>query len=263
MADIQIKAEVRTQKSTKKFLGELRDSKKIPGVVYGGKGGNIKIVVAERDLMSAIKTGGANAIIKLTHGKGEDTVIVKDLQRHVVNNSPLHVDFQRISLSEKIDVKVPIHVVGEAPGVKFDGGVLEHILREIEVQCLPNEIPEKIEIDVGQLKVGQAIHVNEISVPAGVQILADAEQIVVNIVHATIEEEVAPAEEGVEGAEPEVIAKGKKDEEGEEGAEADAKGAVDAKGDAKAGAKGDEKAAAKPGAEKEAKKEGDKKGGKK
>lgn len=253
MADIQLKAEVRSEKSTKKSLSEMRDAKKIPGVVYGGKGGTVEIVVAERDLLSAIKTGGANAIIKLKHEKGEDTVIVKELQRHVVTSSPLHVDFQRISLSEKIDVKVPVRVVGEAPGVKFDGGVLEHIMREIEVQCLPNEIPAKIDVDVSQLKVGQAIHINEIAVPVGSRILDDAESIVVNIVHATIEEEVAPVEEAVEGVEPEVIAKGKKDEEGEEGADADAKG--DAKGDAKAGAK--------PGAEKEAKKEGDKKGGKK
>ncbi len=252
MADIQIKAEVRSDKSTKKSLGEMRDSKKIPGVVYGGKGGNIKIVVAERDLMSAIKAGGANAIIKLKHDKGEDTVIVKELQRHVVTSSPLHVDFQRISLSEKIDVKVPVRVVGEAPGVKFDGGVLEHIMREIEVQCLPNEIPDKIEVDVGQLKVGQAIHVSGIAAPAGVTILDDGEKIVVNIVHATIEEEPTPTETAVEGVEPEVIAKGKKEEEGEEGD-------ADAKGEAKGEAKGD----AKPGAEKEAKKEGDKKGGKK
>lgn len=241
MSEFNLKAETR-EGSTKKSLNAIRDARKIPAVIYGGKGDSVSVVVAERELLGAIKEGGHNAIIHLEHGKKNDTVIVKALQRHPVTNIPVHVDFQRIDLKKKITVKVQIHVVGEAPGVKLHGGVLEHVLRELEVQALPNQIPQKIEVDISGMEVGAGIVVKDVKAPAGCEILNDPEQIVVHVVHATKEDAPAvAADAGVAAAEPEVIAKGKKDEEGAEGA-ADAKGA--AKPDAKAAAKPDAKAAA-------------------
>ena len=213
--EIILQAEIREGASSKKTLSDLRKEHKIPGVVYGEAGKNITVTVSERELIGALKTGGNNAIIHLKHAKGEDTVIVKALQKHVVTSQPIHADFQRIDLKRKIEVKVPLHMVGEAPGVKLDGGVLEHVLRELKVRSLPNAIPQKIDVDVSTLNVGQTVLVSGLRVPAGVEIIEDAAHIVVNIVRAT-EEEVAPVEAAAPGAaEPEVIAaKGKKDEEG-------------------------------------------------
>jgi large subunit ribosomal protein L25 len=228
MSEIKMKAEARSDKSTRKSLNEIRGARQIPAIVYGGKGDNINVSVVVRDLKSALKEGGHNAIIHLQHEKGEDTVIVKAIQKDVVTNLPIHVDFQRISLTEKIEVAVPIELVGESPGVKMHGGVQEHVTREIAILALPNKIPQHIDVDVSKLNIGDGIHVKDLQAIDGCEVIDDGDKIVVHIVHATKEEEVAPAAEGEgeAGAEPEVIAKGKKDEEGAEGAD---------------GAKGDDK----------------------
>lgn len=234
MAEITLQAEIRPEKSTKKALTDLRKSKRIPAVVYGGKGTNLILTVSEKELLAALKVGGANAIIHLKHAKGEDTVILKALQRHVVTSQPIHADFQRISMKEKIEVKVPLRIVGEAVGVRHHGGVLEHPLRELRVRCLPNAIPQSVELDVSSLDVGQNVTVAAVKVPAGVEVLDDPHHIVASVVHAT--EEAAPAAAPAGPAEPEVIAKGKKDEEGEgagakgEAPKADAKAKPEAKG---------------------------------
>ncbi|HVE14125.1 MAG TPA: 50S ribosomal protein L25 [Elusimicrobiota bacterium] len=235
MEEIKLKAEIREGSGSKKALSDLRKSRLVPGVVYGGSGSNLTVVVSEKELLGALKTGGNNAIIHLKHSKGEDTVIVKALQRHVVTSQPIHADFQRIDLKKKIEVKVPLHLVGEAPGVKLQGGVLEHVLREFKVRGLPNAIPQKLDLDISKLEIGKALHVSDVAAPAGLEVLDDAAHIVVTIVR--IVEEAAPeAAAAAPGAsEPELVAtKGKKDEEGAEGAKADAKGA---KPDAKAAAK--------------------------
>ncbi len=226
MADIEIKASLRNGAGKKGELSDIRGKGVLPGVVYGGeKNKNILILVPERALLEAMKTGGANAIIRLTHGKGAETVIVKDLQRDVVTSRPIHVDFQRVDMMKKIVVKVPIRAVGEAPGVKLDGGVLEHILREIEVEALPGKIPQAIDVDISTLKVGEAIKIKDITAPVGSEILMEAGQTVLHVVHATIEEEPEPVAESEEGAEPEVLKQKKADEEGAEGVEGDAKAA--------------------------------------
>ena len=217
MQEIHLKAEVR-EKSTKKQLSTLRKDRMIPAVVYGGEKPSISVVVPEKDLVKAMKSAGANAIIHLKHGKGEDTVILKTLQRQVVSNQPIHADFQRISLKEKIEVKVHIKVIGEAPGVKLHGGILEHVLRELKVRALPTAIPQHIDVDVSGLDLNQNILVKDIKAPAGVEVLDAPDHLVLNVVQPTAEEAApAPAEGAAAAAEPEVIAKGKK-EEGEEGA---------------------------------------------
>lgn len=226
MAEIELKVKIRIGKSTKKALSEMRGGRMIPAVVYGGKGENLTIVVGEKELLSALKAGGANALLKLKHEKGEDTVIVKALQRHVITSRPVHADFQRISLTEKIEVKVPIEIIGEAPGVKLQGGILEHALRDLLVRCLPNAIPQKIDADIGALNIGEQLYVASLKAPAEVEVLTDPKQIVVNILVPAAEEEKPAEEVAAEGAlaEPEVIAKGKEKEgeEGEEGAKPEA-----------------------------------------
>ena len=238
--ELTLEAKVRESKSKKAELTRLRSDRQIPGVVYGGTKGPVNVVVNEKELLKLTKTGGANAIIHLKTAKGDDTVILKELQRHVVTNQPIHADFQRISMTTKIEVKVSLHIVGEAPGVKTGGGILEHVLREFKVRALPAKIPQKIDIDVSNLQLNESIHVKDIAIPEGCEILDAADHIVVNIVQPTAEEVVAPVA-GAEGAtaaggEPEVIAKGKKDEEGAPAAAGGKEAAKPA-----AGAKGDEK----------------------
>ncbi|MFA6318512.1 MAG: 50S ribosomal protein L25, partial [Elusimicrobiota bacterium] len=190
-----------------------------------------------------------------------ETVMVKTIQRHPVTDLPIHADFQRISLTEKIEAKVPLHVMGEAPGVKTDGGMLQHELRFVTVRALPTAIPQSLAVDVSNLQLNERIQVKDLKAPEGVELLDSPEHVVVHVTLVKEEVvEVAPAE-GVaaEGAlaEPEVIAKGKKPEEGEEGAVgAEAKpGAKPAAGaEAKPGAK--PAAEAKPGAKPGGKPEG-------
>lgn len=237
MAEIKVAAEIRGDKNTKHQLAELRRAQKIPAVVYGGKDKPMTLSVPVKELMEGLKKAGANAIIYLKHAEGTDTVILKELQRNVVTGAPLHADFKRIDLKVKVIVHVPIFTFGEAPGVKLHGGLLEHVMRQIEVRCLPTEIPKRIEVDVSVMGVGAAIHVRELVIPPGVEVLTSPEQVVVHVVIVKVEEAAvaAPVEGAVAapGSEPEVIAKGKKDEEGE---------AAAAPGDKKAAA-GDKKAA--------------------
>ncbi len=218
MAEIKVSAQERLEKSTNKILSDLRADRKIPAVIYGGKNGAASVAVDEKELMDGLKREGHNAIIHLKHGKNEDTVILKELQRHVVTGSPIHADFVRVDMKVKVEVSVPLHVHGEAPGVKLDGGVLEHIMRELKVSCLPAAIPQEFKVDVSELQMGHGIHVKDLAVPAGVEVLSGPDETIVHIVQVRVHEEAKPegTEEGAEGAQPEVIAKGKeKDGEAE------------------------------------------------
>lgn len=247
MEEIKVSAELRGEKNTKNQLSELRKARKIPAVVYGGKDKPVSVTVGEKELMEALKKAGANAIIHLNHAKGTDTVILKELQRNVITGQPTHADFKRISMKEKIVVQVPLHTVGEAPGVKLQGGILEHVMRQVEIRCLPTAIPKGIDVDISALNVGSAIHISDLKIAEGIEMLSKPEQVVVHVVIVKEEAVAAPAEgaaaAAAPGTEPEVIAKGKKDEEGAEAA-----------GDKKAAPAGDKKAAA-PAAKEGAKKE--------
>lgn len=225
MAEIKVSAEERPKKSTNKSLADLRTARRIPAVIYGGKGGNASVSVDEKELMDGLGREGHNAIIHLKHGKSEDTVILKDLQRHVVSGNPIHADFVRVDMNKKVEVEVPLHVYGEAPGVKLQGGILEHIMRELSISCLPGAIPQEIKVDISTLNMGEGIYIKDLPIPAGVEVLSDPEQVVAHIVQIRVQEEVKPEEglEGEAGKQPEVIAKGKEKEEGAEGEKKDAK----------------------------------------
>jgi large subunit ribosomal protein L25 len=202
----------------KEACKRLRDKNEIPGVLYGGKEGNISLVLNPVDLRKALeKGGGENVIIHLTvHRDGEEmvkTVMVKDLQFHPVSGRYLHVDLLRISMEKAIRVEVPITLHGEAPGVKVGGGILEHVLREVEVECLPAAIPEALVGDISLLQIGDSIHVKDLEAIEGVRILENPEILVASVAPPEKEEEVAPVEAAP--AEPEVVTRKEPKEERE------------------------------------------------
>lgn len=206
----------------------LRKNNLVPCVVYGEGKKTLSLKIDRGRLIKFMHAhhGGANMIITLKisspeHKEVEEkAVLIKEIQMHPVSSEILHVDFNEISLTKRIVVKVPVHTKGEAVGVKQDGGTLEHILWEIDVECLPTQIPEKLETDVTNMKIGDTVHVKDLIVPEGVVIKHDLEAIVLSIVPPHKDEAVAPeaatGAEGVTSAEPEVIKKEKKPVEGEE-----------------------------------------------
>ena len=202
-----------------------RAAGQIPAVLYGHGEAPIPVAVGTRAFEIALhKHEGGNPIVNLALDGSEYTALIRAVQYDPVTHAVLHLDFQHISLTETVEVKVALHFEGLATGVKDGGGILESIMREVEVRCLPTQIPPSISVDVSRLNIGDSIHVNELVVP-NVEILTDPTAAIVTVVPPTVMEE-KPAEEVAvaEGAaEPEVIAKGKKDEEGEGGKEEGAK----------------------------------------
>jgi large subunit ribosomal protein L25 len=228
--------------STKGALRQVRVSGRVPAVVYGGKKDPSVLSVDAKEFVRLLTAHGRNVLVNLKSDGGTELTLVHDLQRDVLSHQPIHIDFRRISLDEKIEVSIPLHVKGEAPGVKLQGGILEHILHELRVSCLPKDIPASIDLDVSGLNINQGVKVKDIPMPSGVTTETDPEQLVLNVVAPSEFKEEAPAAAAAAApgaGEPEVIAKGKKPEEGAEGAAAPAaKGAAPAAGakDAKAAA---------------------------
>jgi large subunit ribosomal protein L25 len=193
----------------------------VPGVLYGGRKDTITILVNKRSLMDALHTEmGSHVIFSLNveGEKAEQYAILKDRQKDPISQDLMHIDFQRISMQEAIEVSVAFKIIGEAPGVKA-GGVLELVLHEVKISCLPKDMPQNIEVNVGALEIGNSVHIKDLVLPKGVKVLADAENIVLHVASPTKLEEKPATEEAAASAEPEVISKGKKDEEGEASAE--------------------------------------------
>ncbi len=219
--EITLNVEVRAAKGSKKELSTLRSGSRIPAVVYGGEKGPVNIALSEKELMAARRKGGVNAILHLKHDKGTETVVVKELQRHPVTDRPVHADFQRISMTKKIDAKVPLNLVGEAIGVKIGGGMVNHELRELRIKALPSAIPQHIDVDISALELHQMLTVKDLKLAAGIDVLEPADNVIVRIAVAKEIEIAAPvaAVPGAEGAaaaaEPESSnTKGKKDKDG-------------------------------------------------
>jgi large subunit ribosomal protein L25 len=220
MAEIVVNAKGRDDRG-KNAARRLRRQGLVPGIVYGGKDGNIAVAVDPKALQKVLRSeAGRNTILKLDiAGAGATNAILKDLQVDPIKDSLLHADFYRIAMDVAIRVTVPINIRGEARGVKVDGGILELITREIEVECLPGDIPERIDVDVSELGLNGALRVSDLPANAKVKILESADQVVVHVVSIKEEEAPAPAAVAVEGeaaaapAEPEVLKKGKKEEE--------------------------------------------------
>ncbi|MET0619881.1 MAG: 50S ribosomal protein L25 [Thermoanaerobaculia bacterium] len=196
---------------------------RIPAVVYGAGKPNVPISVDRKALSDIFREGaGENAIflLKLAGSDQSRHAMIREMQRDPVSRKPLHIDFVRVLMDVKITVKVPIEIVGVARGVKTDQGILDVVTREIEIECLPTNIPAHLAVDVTELGIGDAIRVSELPVIEGVQIVDNPEKVVLHVAHPTREEEpAAAAAEGAEPTEPEVLKKGKavSEEEGVEG----------------------------------------------
>lgn len=222
MKTIELTVERRSTRG-KNEARRTRAGKKIPAVVYGAGKETVPITVDTRALSDAFRGGaGENAIflLKLQGSDQSRHAMIKEFQRDPVTRRPVHLDFVRVLMDTKIRVGVPVEIVGVARGVKVDAGILDIVTREIEIECLPGNIPDHLPVDVSDLGIGDALRVSAITAPEGVTILEDPERVVVHVAHPAQEVVAAPEVEAVEAeaAEPEVLRKGKAvtEEEGEE-----------------------------------------------
>jgi len=202
----------------------VRRSGKVPAVLYGAGQGTLTLALDPRQVSRILHSQtGHNTIFDLALNGGERTkAMIVDWQYEPVKGALLHIDLKRIAMDQKLKVNVPIALKGEAAGVKQQGGILEQILREVEIECLPSDIPNAIEVDVSELVFGKVLRVSDLPHGEKLRFLTDANQPVAHI--TSVKEEEAPtpeaaAAEAAAPAEPEVIKKGKQEVEGEEGAE--------------------------------------------
>jgi large subunit ribosomal protein L25 len=202
---------------------KLRQSGSIPAVYYGRGEEPIVLTVGLKELEEVIVNAeGSNVIVDLKvdgDGVGDRKALIREIQRDPVGGHILHLDLQHISLTERITVEVPIVLTGIPTGVKDGGGILEHLLRDVEVECLPTDIPSRLEIDVSALNIGDSLHVSDLKADK-VTILTEGERPIAAVVPPTVLEEAKPAEgEGEAPAEPELVKEKKETEEsgGKEG----------------------------------------------
>ncbi len=222
MAEMTVSATNRTDFG-KGASKRMRRQGMVPGIVYGGSADNIPVAVNPKDLFRLLRSqAGRNTILNLDiEGTSSDSVILKDWQIDPVDESILHADFHRIAMDRTLRVTVPVVIHGTAYGVKTEGGLLEVVTRELDVECLPSDIPNEFECDVTDLAMNRSIRVGELTSIDNVEVLADREQIVVHVVAMKEEVEEVAEDEDVEALaeasdgespEPEVAAKGKVDE---------------------------------------------------
>jgi large subunit ribosomal protein L25 len=200
---------------------KLRTAGDVPAIYYGRGEEPLPLTVRARELEGILHgAAGSNVIVDLQvtgAAAGERKAILREVQRHPVRGDILHADFQHISLTEKITVEVEVALEGTPTGVKDGGGILEFLLREIEIECLPTDIPTHVTVDVSHLNIGDSVHVSDIKVEKAV-VLTEPERTVATVVPPTVLEEAKPAEEAAP-AEPELVKKEKEseDEGGKEG----------------------------------------------
>ncbi len=208
--------------STKNANRRLRSTGQVPAVVYGGGSDPVPIRVDERKVGEILSSGaGGNAIFLLQlHGTDQQRhAMIRELQSDSITGEMIHIDFQRIVMDQKVRVMVPIELHGEAVGVKTEGGLVDFVTREVEVECLPGQIPAHFEVDLAPLHIGQHLEASALEVPEGVE-LQDPERVIVSVsLQKVVEEEVEDVDEDellieAESEEPEVISRGKA--EGEE-----------------------------------------------
>jgi large subunit ribosomal protein L25 len=182
---------------------KLRAAGRIPAVLYGkGKEGEaISVDPTSLERLLHTSESGMNTLIDLSVGGRTSTVLLKDLQRDPIRGRYLHADFFVVDLKQELQVTIPLHFVGKAKGLEF-GGIVEHPLREVEVACLPQAIPDSIEVDVTELNIGDSLHVRDLQTPAGVRVISDGDLAIALVEQPAVAEEPS-AEEAVtaEGAE--------------------------------------------------------------
>jgi len=211
------------EETGKNKVNSLRRNGSVPAVVYGHGKKSLSVKVDRSQLIKFMHAhhGAENMVITLRISgddknkahQEEKAVLIKEIQYHPVRDDILHMDFNQVSLTKVIQVKTPIEAKGEAEGVKQEGGVLTHILWELEIECLPTMIPEKIEVDITNMKIGDSIYVKDLVTPGDVKVLTDIEAIVFTLAPPKKEEVIEEVPEGEVSAEPEVIKEKKEKEE--------------------------------------------------
>ncbi len=224
MSENQLAVETREGRG-KSYTRKLRSAGRIPAVCYGSSLESTPLVLDPTALDKLLRksSAGMNTLIDL-QGGGLDgrVVLVKDLQRDPVSGRMLHADFYAVDADRAIEVSVPVHVVGTPVGVSLGGGILDFPLREVEVLCLPGAIPQELPVDVGALELGDSIHVRDLALPGGVELVSDPDLTVVSVVApAKAEEEAAPAEEAAVGEGAEAPAEGEAPADAEKGSDDD------------------------------------------
>ena len=228
MEKIELTAQVR-DKAGKGIARGLRRNAKIPAVLYS-HGNSMPLAMGYKDITKVLNTeGGEHALITLRLEGAKDAAerlaLIKDYQVDPINGSPIHVDLMEVALDEEVRVSVSVHITGSSLGVK-EGGILQHGVRELEVECLPNQIPDVFNVDISQLKLNESLHVRDIQVPEGVTILTEPEATLATIQPPVSQEKLdamlstAPVVE--EGAEPDLVQKAKEEAPAAEGKEKEA-----------------------------------------
>jgi large subunit ribosomal protein L25 len=272
MKSVALNAFLRTA-SRRGGVKKLRNSGRIPAVIYGRKLEPQKLEVEAKALQDLIHHAvSENLLVDLAvadDARPKRLALLQEVQHHALSGKMLHVDFHEVAEDEKVTIMAPVDTVGEAAGVKANGGVLEHVLFKIKVRALPKDLPEVITLDVSHLEIGQAIHLGDIKLPGNVEVLGDKHISVIAVAAPVSEAQEAAATEAGAATVTDVEMIKEKKEEGEEGAagaapaKAGEKGAPAGKPGEKAAAKAGEKAPADKGAEKKPEKKAEKKGDKK
>jgi large subunit ribosomal protein L25 len=214
--DLTVAAETRDSRG-KNEARRLRAKGSMPAVIYGGPDGPAPVAVDPKELSRILNSKtGHNTIFNMTIAGGATTpVMIVDWQFDPMKDTLLHVDLKRIDLNKRIAVKVPVVTQGDPKGVKIQGGIHEVVTREVEVECLPNEIPEQFTVNVSELMIGQSVRASDIPMSGSIKLISPADAVISHVVSMRAEETPAAetAAAPVAAAEPEVIKKGKKEEE--------------------------------------------------
>lgn len=228
--NVTVNAEARDTRG-KNEARRLRVRGLVPAVVYGAEKDPVAVSISPKEVSRVLHSAsGFNSIFNLQISSGENVpVIVTDYQVDPIKSRPLHFDLKRVDLSKRITVRVPVHTTGDPRGVKLQGGLLEAITRDIEIECLPDDIPESFTLDVAELNVGQSVRASDVPLTGSMKLVSPAEQVISHVIALKAEAAGTEAAEGAP-AEPEVVKKGKKEEDAAKPA---AGGAKDAKPAAK------------------------------
>ncbi len=213
----RVTLEVEVRRGTgKREARRLRRAGQVPGVLYGRGMEPVPVAVGERALGAALQAAAAaNVLLDLVIREDgqvrHELAMLQDLQRDVITRQVIHVDLHRVSLTERVHARIPVVLRGEAPGVR-EGGILEFLRHEVEVSGLPTELPEHLELDVSRLGVGQSLHVRDLQIPKGVNLLTPLEETLVTVLAPAVAPEEAVAAEAAP-AQPEVVGRRKAAEE--------------------------------------------------
>jgi large subunit ribosomal protein L25 len=196
----------------KNISRKLRSSGWIPAVVYGGGKEPVPVQLQRKMFLDTLRGGASESslfLLTMADSGQQRHAMIREMQVEPVKNRLLHIDFQRVLMTERVKIMVPVELSGTAVGVKTEGGVLDFVTREVEIESLPGNIPEHLSLDVTNLHLGQHVEASELELPHGVKLITEGDRVIVSLGHARLEVEATEGEQ----AEPEVISRGKKDAE--------------------------------------------------